>query len=56
MLFVFAIIGLSIGAFLLFKVTNITMFLLLLLGILVILLIISYRLLNTIGIKKFIKL
>ena len=53
MLFTFAAIGLPIGAFLLFNITNINMFLSIILAILIILLIISYCILNTVGIKKF---
>ncbi len=56
MLFTFAAIGLPIGAFILFEITNITMFLSILLVIFVLLLIVSYNILNTIGVKKFIEL
>lgn len=53
MLFAFASIGLPIGAFLLFKVTNITVFLVILLIVFIILLIIAYSILNTKGVEKF---
>lgn len=53
MLFTFVIIGLSIGAFIVFKITNINMFLGILLAVFIVLLIISYSILNTKGVEKF---
>ena len=56
MLFAFALIGLPIGAFILFEIKNMTIFLSIVLSILVVLLIVSYKILATVGVKKFIKL
>ena len=53
MLFTFAAIGLPVGAFILFNITNINIFLSILLVIFIILLLVFYRVLNTVGVKKF---
>lgn len=56
MLFVFVAIGLPIGAFIIFEISNITMFLSVLLIIFTVLLIVSYSVLKSIGVRKFIEL